>query len=81
MTTRNTAAEGALPLNQILAGDCVEVMNSLPTGSVDLIFADPPYNLQLEGELHRPNNTKVDGVDDDWDKFSSFADYDTFCRA
>ncbi|MCI5087080.1 MAG: site-specific DNA-methyltransferase, partial [Rhodovulum sp.] len=52
----------ALPLNQILAGDCVEVMNSLPENSVDLIFADPPYNLQLKGELHRPDNSRVDAV-------------------
>ena len=63
MTTRNTTAEGALPLNQILDGDCVEVMNSLPAGSVDLIFADPPYNLQLRGDLHRPDNSKVDAVE------------------
>ncbi|HLQ18857.1 MAG TPA: site-specific DNA-methyltransferase, partial [Tabrizicola sp.] len=80
MTTRNTAAEHALPLNQILAGDCVEVMNSLPAGSVDLIFADPPYNLQLRGDLHRPDNSKVDAVDDHWDQFSSFATYDAFTR-
>ena len=57
MTTRNTAAQGLLPLNQILAGDCIEVMNALPAGSVDLIFADPPYNLQLKGDLHRPDNS------------------------
>ena len=63
----------ALPLNQILGGDCVEVMNALPAGSVDLIFADPPYNLQLKGDLHRPDNSLVDAVDDHWDQFSSFA--------
>jgi modification methylase len=55
-------------------------MNSLPAGSVDLIFADPPYNLQLKGELHRPDNSKVDAVDDHWDQFSSFAAYDRFTR-
>ena len=69
-----------LPRNQILAGDCIEVMNSLPAGSVDLIFADPPYNLQLRGDLHRPDNSKVDAVDDHWDQFSSFATYDSFTK-
>ncbi|MFT6579832.1 MAG: DNA methyltransferase [Alphaproteobacteria bacterium] len=67
-----------LPLDSILVGDCIEQMNALPAESVDLIFADPPYNLQLSGELHRPNNTKVDGVEEDWDKFDSFATYDRF---
>ncbi|GGE22510.1 modification methylase [Gemmobacter megaterium] len=70
----------ALPLNQILAGDCIDVMRSLPEASVDLIFADPPYNLQLKGELHRPDNSRVDAVDDHWDQFSSFAAYDKFTR-
>ncbi len=70
-----------LSLNTILAGDCVEVMNALPEESVDLIFADPPYNLQLKGELHRPDNSKVDAVDDDWDRFASFSAYDDFSRA
>ena len=70
----------ALPLNQILAGDCVEVMNSLPENSVDLIFADPPYNLQLKGELHRPDNSRVDAVDDAWDQFASFQAYDRFTQ-
>ncbi|SEO24861.1 modification methylase [Paracoccus alcaliphilus] len=69
-----------LPLNQILAGDCIEVMNALPEASVDLIFADPPYNLQLKGDLHRPDNSKVDAVDDEWDQFSGFAAYDSFTR-
>lgn len=67
--------------NQILVGNCVDHMNALPAKSVDTIFADPPYNLQLEGELFRPNNTKVDGVDDAWDQFASFAAYDEFSRA
>ena len=70
----------SLPLDRILQGDCIEVMQSLPEKSVDLIFADPPYNLQLEGELWRPNQTKVDGVDDDWDRFTDFAEYDRFTR-
>ncbi|MGO4914445.1 site-specific DNA-methyltransferase [Pseudogemmobacter sp. W21_MBD1_M6] len=69
-----------LPLNTIIDGDCIDVMNSLPANSVDLIFADPPYNLQLRGELHRPDNSKVDAVDDHWDQFSSFAAYDKFTQ-
>ena len=64
--------------NRIIHGDCVEVMQSLPEESVDLIFADPPYNLQLRNELHRPNMTKVDAVTDEWDKFDSFQAYDDF---
>ncbi len=75
-------AEGqTLPIDTILVGDCVEHMNALPAGSVDLIFADPPYNLQLEQGLTRPDQSKVDAVDDDWDKFESFAAYDAFTRA
>ena len=70
----------ALPLNTILDGDCIEMMNSLPEESVDLIFADPPYNLQLRGDLHRPDNSKVDAVDDHWDQFDSFKAYDKFTR-
>ena len=81
MTVKMKAVEAAtLPLNQILDGDCVEVMNALPAGSVDLIFADPPYNLQLKGELLRPDNSLVDAVDDHWDQFTSFATYDKFTR-
>lgn len=68
------------PLNKVLVGDCIELMESLPEDSVDMIFADPPYNLQLGGDLHRPNNTKVDAVDDDWDQFESFQAYDEFSR-
>lgn len=78
--TKTVAREYALPLNQIIAGDCIDEMNKLPEGSVDLIFADPPYNLQLRGDLHRPDNSKVDAVDDHWDQFSSFAAYDDFTR-
>lgn len=83
-STRGTAAstpDSALPLDQIVQGDSIEVLASLPDRSVDLVFADPPYNLQLEGALHRPNNSKVDAVDDAWDQFESFAAYDTFSRA
>lgn len=65
-------------LDHIIQGDCVEVLNSMPEKSVDLIFADPPYNLQLQNDLWRPNMTKVDAVDDDWDRFGDFADYDQF---
>ncbi|HNB54724.1 MAG TPA: site-specific DNA-methyltransferase, partial [Anaerolineales bacterium] len=70
-----------LPLDQILHGDCLERMNALPAASVDLIFADPPYNLQLQNDLHRPNMTRVDAVTDAWDQFDSFAAYDDFTRA
>ncbi|WP_299955869.1 site-specific DNA-methyltransferase [uncultured Roseobacter sp.] len=80
MMTKTKGAT-ALPLNTILDGDCIEMMNSLPEASVDLIFADPPYNLQLKGELHRPDNSRVDAVDDAWDQFSSFKAYDDFTRA
>ncbi|MEL6573194.1 MAG: site-specific DNA-methyltransferase, partial [Pseudomonadota bacterium] len=70
----------ALPLNTILEGDCIARMNALPAGSIDLVFADPPYNLQLKGDLHRPDNSKVDAVDDAWDQFDSFKIYDNFTR-
>ena len=66
---------------QILVGDCVAAMARLPAACVDLVFADPPYNLQLQGDLKRPDDSRVDAVDDDWDKFSSFAAYDDFTRA
>ncbi|MGM0421663.1 MAG: site-specific DNA-methyltransferase [Pseudomonadota bacterium] len=69
-----------LPKDSILKGDCIELMQGLPARSVDLIFADPPYNLQLSGDLHRPNNSRVDGVDNEWDKFDSLAVYDQFTR-
>ena len=67
--------------NQVLEGDCVARMAELPAGSVDLIFADPPYNLQLSGELTRPDQSRVDGVDDAWDQFDDLAAYDAFTRA
>jgi site-specific DNA-methyltransferase (adenine-specific) len=69
-----------LPLDQVLHGDCRTLLADLPEKSVDLIFADPPYNLQLKDDLFRPNMSKVDAVDDDWDHFSSFAEYDQFTR-
>jgi len=64
----------------IYHGDCIEVLNGFPPKCVDLIFADPPYNLQLKKELLRPNQSQVDGVSDDWDRFGSFAEYDAFTR-
>ncbi len=67
--------------NQILVGDCIQELRKIPSESVDLVFADPPYNLQLNGDLTRPDQSKVDAVDDDWDKFSDFASYDAFSRA
>lgn len=70
-----------LPLDQVLVGDCVELMRMLPAASIDCVFADPPYNLQLRGELRRPDDSLVDGVDDDWDKFGDFAEYDRFTLA
>src|SRR6187455_3184819 len=69
-----------LPLGRILPGDCVEAMRSLPSGSIDLVFADPPYNLQLGGDLNRPDGSHVDAVTDHWDRFDSFAAYDRFTR-
>jgi len=69
-----------LPRNKIIIGDCIEQLSLLPEASIDLVFADPPYNLQLAGELYRPNNSRVDAVDDVWDKFSSFGAYDAFTR-
>ncbi|CAN7568011.1 DNA methyltransferase [Phenylobacterium sp. LjRoot225] len=71
----------AFPAETILQGDCLEELKKLPDRSVDLVFADPPYNLQLGGELLRPDNSKVDAVDDDWDRFESFETYDTFTKA
>lgn len=70
-----------LPLDSVIEGDCRVVMADLPEGSVDLVFADPPYNLQLTGELHRPNMSRVDAVTDAWDRFDSFAAYDDFTRS
>ena len=66
---------------QIFRGDCVAALEKLAPASVDLVFADPPYNLQLQGDLKRPDNSRVDAVDDDWDKFADFSAYDDFTRA
>jgi modification methylase len=70
-----------LPLDQVLEGDCIEVMARLQECSIDVVFADPPYNLQLQRELWRPNQTKVDAVTDEWDQFESMAAYDAFTEA
>ncbi len=64
----------SLPVNSILQGDCIEILKTLPENSVDVVFADPPYNLQLRNDLYRPNMTKVDAVNDDWDQFKGFAE-------
>ncbi len=71
----------ALPVNEIIHGDCVETLARLPEKSVDLVFADPPYNLQLSNTLWRPNFSRVEGVEDDWDQFESFEAYDEFSRS
>ena len=74
--------EASVPCaNTILKGDCVSSLERLPGASVDLVFADPPYNLQLGGDLHRPDQSRVDACDDHWDQFDSFAAYDAFTRA
>ena len=75
------AVPADLPLDSILQGDCIDMMRSLPAASVDMIFADPPYNLQLGGDLHRPDGSQVDAVDDEWDKFDSLGTYDRFTHA
>jgi modification methylase len=79
MVLRRTSQAPAA--NRVIVDDCLKALKTLPAASVDLVFADPPYNLQLASDLMRPNNTRVDGVDDEWDKFSSFAEYDAFSRA
>jgi DNA modification methylase len=68
-------------VNTIIHGDCVSELKKISDDSVDMVFADPPYNMQLKNPLYRPDNTKVAGVHDDWDKFVSFSDYDSFCAA
>ncbi len=82
--TRKASASApapALPLDRIIQDDCVEAMARLPDACIDMIFADPPYNLQLGGDLFRPEGGRVDAVDDEWDKFDTFAAYDAFTRA
>jgi modification methylase len=73
-----TKSSGKLEIDTLHVGDCISIMNSLPEASIDLIFADPPYNLQLGGDLARPDNSVVDAVDDAWDQFASFETYDQF---
>src|SRR6476661_10022182 len=80
-TAAKDKAAPDLPLDTILEQDCIAAMAALPEASVDMIFADPPYNLQLGGDLFRPEGGRVDAVDDDWDKFDSLATYDEFSRA
>jgi len=72
---------GTVEINMIHQGDCIELMKQLPENSADLIFADPPYNLQLKSDLFRPDQSKVNAVNDDWDKFGSFSSYDEFTGA
>src|SRR5215475_810997 len=71
----------ATEYHRVMVGDCVAGLSHLAAASVDLVFADPPYNLQLQGDLKRPDDSRVDAVDDDWDKFASFSAYDDFTRA
>ncbi len=80
MLNRQVSKQVFLPINQIIQGNCIEVLNTFPEKSIDLIFADPPYNLQLRQELWRPNMTKVDAVDDEWDQFEDFHSYDEFSK-
>ncbi len=80
MSSQKSKLSTQLETNVIHVGDCVEIMRGLPAESVDLVFADPPYNLQLQGDLHRPNNSLVDAVDNDWDQFESLKVYDEFTR-
>jgi len=75
------SALDSAPSSRIVVGDCVAEMTKMAAESVDLVFADPPYNLQLQGDLKRPDDSRVDAVDDDWDKFASFEAYDDFTRA
>jgi modification methylase len=77
---RPAAGAATIEPETILAGDCIELLADFPDACIDLVFADPPYNLQLSGELHRPDQSRVDGVDDDWDRFADFASYDSFTR-
>ena len=79
-TARSMKCATTLERDRILQGDCIAIMKSLPDDSIDLVFADPPYNLQLGGDLTRPDNSDVKGVDDHWDQFESFAAYDAFTK-
>jgi modification methylase len=77
---RKADAAVALPLDRIIKGDCIAAMRGLPDACIDMVFADPPYNLQLGGDLFRPEGGRVDAVDNDWDKFDTFAAYDKFTK-
>ncbi len=81
--TSSSPSKHAQPewMDSIIRGDCVAALEKLPKNSVDVVFADPPYNLQLDGELHRPDQSKVDACDDHWDQFDTFRAYDDFTRA
>ncbi|MGE3770207.1 MAG: site-specific DNA-methyltransferase [Bdellovibrionales bacterium] len=81
LATQRKPDDNTLPLNTIIQGDCVAVMERMPPASVDLIFADPPYNLQLSKTLYRPDQSHVKGVDEDWDKFQGNDEYDAFTQA
>ncbi len=76
----NKAPNKTLPLDTIIKGNCIDLADRLPDSCIDIIFADPPYNLQLQNQLHRPNGTKVNAVDDSWDSFASFEEYDDFTQ-
>ena len=65
-------------INKVLEGDNVSIMKEMPTETIDLVFADPPYNLQLSKSLSRPDHSIVKGVEENWDKFETFKDYDDF---
>ncbi|THD42688.1 MAG: site-specific DNA-methyltransferase [Bradyrhizobium sp.] len=78
---KDRIAKGEPPRDAIIVGDCIDELARLPEACVDFVFADPPYNLQLEGALSRPDQSVVDAVDDDWDKFADFGVYDSFTRA
>ena len=80
MLKKITNQKKNLPLNKIIKGNCIESMRSLPDNSIDVIFADPPYNLQLKNDLSRPDSSKVNGVTEGWDRFKSFEEYDKFTK-
>ena len=80
MDTNHTNAQNNLPLDQVIHGSCTEALSALPDRCVDLVFADPPYNLQLQNDLWRPNMTRVAAVTDAWDQFPGFEAYDAFTR-
>ena len=78
MSKKSINKKNKLPLNKIINGNSIDIMMSFPDNSIDMIFADPPYNLQLKNELSRPDSSKVNGVTEEWDSFKSFKEYDQF---